>query len=444
MPTIVLTDDASTIIDRLHGAGYECYAVGGCVRDCLLGMTPHDWDFATSALPDEIERVFSDLATVDVGKRYGTIAVLLGGHSYEVTTYRVDGDYTDARHPDEVRFSPCLRDDLSRRDFTVNAMAYDPTDGLYDAFDGERDLRYRVIRCVGDPTQRFGEDALRVLRALRFSSVLGFSIEPATERAIFSCCDRLSDIAPERLMRELLRLLCGDNVSAVLRRYRSVIAAFIPELSGTFDFAQNTPHHNRDVYKHIVASVKNIAPDPVLRTTMLFHDIGKPMSLVVDRRGISHFKGHPMLSAAMSEEILRRLCCSNNFIDDVCTLIRYHDERLTPDPPMLKRYLKTLGERRMRMLLSVQRADILAQSMYLRQEKLSTLSQCEQEVERILSSGECYRLSMLEVNGRDILHLGVSAGVRIGELLDEVLDKVIDGELLNDRDALLSYLRQRI
>ena len=434
---MTLNENAKWIIARLQQNGYPCYAVGGCVRDSLMGREPHDWDFTTPALPDEIERLFSDCRTVNFGKEFGTIAVVLDGTPYEITTYRIDGEYSDGRHPDAVSFSSSLTDDLARRDFTINAMAYNDDEGLIDPFDGQRDLGFGVIRCVGTATRRFAEDALRILRALRFASTLGFSIEPTTSDAILSGRRMLTEISPERIRDELLKLLCGEKVDFVLRRYRSVIAVFIPELLGTFDFEQNTPHHNRDVYRHSVAAVKNIEPDPLLRTVMLFHDIGKPMSRTVDKHGVSHYKNHPILGAAMTEEILRRLCLPRLFIEEACTLIRYHDLRLQPDPVKIKRYLNLLGAKTMRKLYKIRLADTLAQSMHLRQEKLDGLEAVNREMERILASGECYNLHMLAVNGSDLIHLGVGTGQRIGEILNHLLDQVITGELPNEREPLI-------
>ena len=438
MVTVSLPENVKMIIERLQNSGYSCYAVGGCVRDCLLGREPHDWDFATSALPGDIERVFSDMRTVDFGKHYGTIAVIIDKEQYEITTYRVDGDYSDARHPDMVRFSTSLLDDLSRRDFTVNAMAYNDIDGLVDPYGGQSDLEYGVIRCVGVPSERICEDALRILRALRFASVLGFSIEPTTSEAILKGRRLLTEIAPERIAAELLKLLCGEKVDFVLRRYRSVIAVFIPELQGTFDFEQNNKHHNRDVYRHMVASVKNIEPDPLLRTVMLFHDIGKPISRTVDRQGVSHYKNHPVLGAAMTEEILRRLCMPRMFIEEVCTLIRYHDLRLQPVTADIKRYLNLLGPGAMRKLYKIRLADTYAQSMYMREEKLRILEEVNAEMERIVASGECYNLSMMAVNGSDLIHIGIVNGKQIGEVLNALLEKVITGELPNDKEALIA------
>ena len=439
---IRLPENARYIIDTLRRNGYSCYAVGGCVRDSLLGREPNDWDFTTSAHPNEIERVFAGCRTVNFGKEFGTVEVILDGEQYEITTYRVDGEYSDGRHPDCVSFSSSLADDLSRRDFTVNAMAYNDEDGLVDLYGGRRDLEYGVIRCVGVPSERFVEDALRILRALRFASTMGFTIEPETSDAILKGRKLLSEISAERISSELMKLLCGDNVDFILRRYRSVIAVFIPELQGTFDFEQHNKHHNRDVYRHTVASVRNIEPDPLLRTVMLFHDIGKPMSQIVDNKGVSHYKNHPILGAAMTEEILRRLCMPKLFIDDVCELIRLHDTRFKPDTVELKRYLNTVGRGRMFRLCKVQRADTLAQSMYLREEKLKNLDAVKAELERIVQSGECYRLSMLAVDGSDLIHLGITQGREIGRVLNELLERVITGELPNDHDALVAAAKE--
>lgn len=435
---LVLPYNARFIINRLQQSGYTCYAVGGCVRDSILGKEPADWDFTTSALPEEIEQVFSDCRTLNFGKQFGTIGIILDNEQYEVTTYRIDGDYSDARHPDSVSFSSSLQDDLSRRDFTVNAMAYNDTDGLVDFFGGQRDLEYGVIRCVGVATNRFAEDALRILRALRFAATLGFSIEPSTSAAILSGRKMLSAIASERIREELLKLLCGGNADFVLRRYRSVFAVFIPELVGTFDFEQNNKHHNRDVYHHTVAALKNIEPDPVLRTAMLFHDIGKPLTHTVDKHGVSHYYNHPVLGAAMAEEILRRLCMPRLFINEVSILIRYHDVRIKPDPVPIKKLLGKLGADTVRRLYKIQHADILAQSMYQREEKLANLSQIEALTDRIISGGECYNLKMLDINGSDLLHIGITSGEEIGKTLDTLLDKVITGELKNDKPELIA------
>ena len=438
---IQLSENAKYIIDKLQCSGYSCYAVGGCVRDSLMGETPHDWDFTTSARPEEIERVFADHKTIDIGKRFGTIAVVLDGKPYEITTFREDDSYSDARHPDEVHFSDSLSADLYRRDFTVNAMAYNDESGLVDLFDGQQDLEYGVIRCVGEAKERFDEDALRILRAMRFASTLGFSIEPSTAQAIMDDKDKLRRIAPERIRDELLKMLCGDNIGFILWRYRTVIAVFIPQLLGTFGFDQNNKHHNRDVYRHTIAAVKNIEPDPLLRTVMLYHDIAKPLTQTTDKNGVSHYKEHQRFGAAIAKYSLESLCMPKAFINEVCTLIRYHDLRLQPEPSQIKRYMNLLGVDTMRKLYKVRLADTLAQSMYMRKEKLENLEAVKREIERIAASGECYNLKMLSVNGSDLLHMGMNSGEQIGEALDVLLEKVINDELPNEKEVLLDYIK---
>lgn len=441
---IVLPEVASFIIETLENNGFECFAVGGCVRDSLSGRNVNDWDFTTNATPDEIENCFSSFTTIDIGKKYGTICVVIDNKNYEITTYRTDGDYADSRHPDSVTFSTTLSDDLSRRDFTVNAMAYNDRVGLVDEYNGIRDLELGVIRCIGDPDVRFTEDALRILRALRFASTFGYSIEHNTSVSIINNRDRLSMVAPERINKELSKLLCGDHVDFILRRYRDVIAVFIPEVASMFSFDQNSKHHNKDLWRHTVSAVKNTPPDEVLRTTMLLHDIGKPMTVFNDKKGASHFPNHQKLGAAMATTILKRLKYPSYFINDVNTLIENHDNRIKPDTAEIKRYMRDLGTNIFSMLLSIQRADILAQSMYKREEKIGTLDKVLSEYLRILESDECYSLDSLAVNGKDIIHLGVQSGELIGKILSELLNKVIEGKLPNTKEALLFYAKNII
>lgn len=439
-----LPDIPKLIIKTLEKNGFECYAVGGCVRDSIIGHVVNDWDFTTNATPSEIEHCFSDYTTVDIGKKFGTICVVIDGENFEITTYRTDGDYSDSRHPESVEFSQNLLDDLSRRDFTINALAYNDRVGLVDEFDSLNDLRFGVIRCIGDADTRFNEDALRILRALRFASTYGYSIESKTSEAILTNKDKLNHISSERVIKEFSRLLCGDNVDFILRRYRDVIAIIIPEVSVMFNFNQNSLHHNKDLWRHTVSSVKHTAPDEVLRTAMLLHDIGKPMTVSTDKMGHSHFHNHPKLSAAMASTILKRLKYPTAFINKVNLLIENHDIRLTPDTPTVKRCMRDLGADNTKDLLTIQRADILAQSTYKRQEKLYTLDLVVSEYERILNSGECYTLDALAVNGKDIIHLGVSSGELIGKILSKLLDKVIEGKISNDTESLLLYAKNLI
>lgn len=429
------------IINTLQLSGHECFAVGGCVRDSLSSREVNDWDFTTSASPDEIEKCFSDYTTIDIGKKFGTICVVIDGVNYEITTYRTDGEYADSRHPDSVEFSNNLKDDLSRRDFTINALAYNDSVGLVDEFDGLRDLQLGVIRCIGDADTRFSEDALRILRALRFSSTYGYSIEAKTAEAIMSNKNNLSLVSSERISKEFSKLLCGSHVDFILRRYKEVFAVFIPEISTMFHFDQNTKHHNKDLWRHTVSAVKNTPPDDLLRTTMLLHDIGKPMSVYTDKKGASHFPNHQKLGAAMSTTILKRLKYPSSFISTVNLLIENHDNRLTPNSAVVKRCMRDLGADNTKKLLTIQRADILAQSLYKREEKLSVLDSVCAEYNRILDSGECYSLSTLAVNGKDIIHLGVTSGEMIGKILNQLLDKVIDGELDNNKESLIFYTK---
>lgn len=442
--TIDLPNVARLIIDTLEKGGFDCFAVGGCVRDSITNHAVNDWDFTTNATPDEIERCFSEYTTVDVGKRFGTICVVIDGENYEITTYRTDGEYLDSRHPETVEFSKNLLDDLSRRDFTINALAYNDRVGLVDEFGGLSDLQYGVIRCIGDADTRFSEDALRILRALRFASTYGYSIENKTAQSILKNKDKLSLVSSERIIKEFSRLLCGDSVDFILRRYKDVIATFIPEISVMFNFDQNSLHHNKDLWRHTVSAVKNTPPDSVLRTAMLLHDIGKPMTVSKDSSGYSHFHNHQKLSAAMATTILKRLKYPNAFINTVTLLIENHDNRLTPDSPTVKRCMRDLGADNTRSLLSIQRADILAQSSYKRMEKLESLDLVSSEYERILKSNECYSLDTLAVNGKDIIHLGVTSGEKIGQILSILLNRVISGKISNDAESLLLFAKNII
>ena len=442
--TLNLPKTPAHIIDTLEKNGFECFAVGGCVRDTIANNEVNDWDFTTNATPSEIQKCFSGYTTVDVGKRFGTMCVVVDGENFEITTYRTDGEYLDSRHPESVNFSKNLSDDLSRRDFTINALAYNDRVGLVDEYNGLSDLQYGVIRCVGDPDTRFNEDALRILRALRFASTYGYSIENKTAQAILRNKDKLSLVSSERLVKELSRLLCGEHVDFILRRYKDVIAVIIPEISVMFNFDQNSLHHNKDLWRHTVAAVKHTAPDEILRTAMLLHDIGKPMTVSTDHSGHSHFYNHQKLSAAMATTILKRLKYPNAFISKVTLLIENHDNRLTPDSPTVKRCMRDMGADNTGALLTIQRADILAQSSYKRTEKLSTLDLVQAEFERVLNSGECYSLDTLAVNGKDIIHLGVNSGEKIGQILGTLLDKVIDGKLDNNRESLLFYAKNMI
>ncbi len=433
---IKIPEDVRYIINELEKNGCEAFVVGGCVRDAILGIEPKDWDITTSAKPDEIKTCFNNNHLITIGEKHGTIGVVINKKVYEVTTYRIDGDYSDSRHPESVEFTDNIEKDLSRRDFTVNAMAYNESRGLVDPFNGQTDLKYSALRCVGNPDERFNEDALRILRGLRFASVYNFSIESNTAISIIRNKKLLNNISMERIASELNGILCGKNVSFILRRYKDVIAVLIPEIVSTFDFAQNTPHHNKTVWRHITASVSNIEPDSLLRMVMLLHDIGKPLALRTDKNGIDHFKGHNHFGAVLAKTALKRLKYPTKFIDDAIILIEFHDVRFSSNKKQIKHVLNKIGEDNFRRLLKVQRADILAQSKYMREAKLNNLELAEASFNRIIKNNDCYKIRDLCINGSDLIHLGIVDGKMIGEILQILLDNVIDETIENESIAL--------
>ncbi len=434
--TLKLPNNVDKILNMLNNAGYEAFAVGGCVRDAMLGIEPNDWDITTSAQPAEIKEVFSSYRTIDIGEAHGTIGVLIDDVVYEITTYRIDGDYADKRHPDSVSFAKTIEEDLSRRDFTVNAMAYNNEKGIVDPFNGQADLKYKALRCVGDPDTRFNEDALRILRGLRFASVYNFGIESKTAASIIRNRLLLNDISEERIASEFNKLLCGDNVKYILSRYKDVFSVFFPEIVSTFDFAQNTPHHNKTVWRHITASVSFIEPDELLRLVMFLHDVGKPLALRTDSKGIDHFKGHNHFGAVLAKNALERLKYPRKTIDDVCVLIEYHDVRFNEDKRKIKHVLNIIGKENFERLLKIQLADIKAQSMYKRESKLRDHELAKQAFREITDNNECYSLQSLAINGSDLIHLGITDGKSIGFILDNLLDEVINETLENDNVTL--------
>ena len=440
---ITIYSKANQIIKALHAQGFEAYVVGGCVRNAMLGLIPHDWDICTNARPAQMREVFDGFETHDFGLKHGTLVVMVDGEPFEVTTYRVDGVYADNRHPESVSFTDDLTLDLSRRDFTVNAMAYSEEEGVKDPFGGEEDIRCNLLRCVGVPDDRFREDALRILRGLRFAAVYGFTVEKETADSIRRNRFLLRNIASERIFEELSGLLCGKNAAEVLDAFREVIAVVIPELQETFDFPQKTKHHCYDVWRHILRSVAAIEPTPALRMTMLLHDIGKPRACTIDASGCNHFKGHQQISAAMAEPVLKRLRCSNAFADTVLPLILWHDIRFDGSERQLKRVLRELGAEKTRLLFAVQRADIAAQSDYRRTEKLAAVNEAARQTEVILAQEQCFSLKQLAVNGRDLQDVGIPAGRALGEVLHALLEAVTDGALPNEREALLEEAARR-
>ena len=435
---IELPNEIEEILNTLESAGYEAYVVGGCVRDSLMGKAPKDWDICTSALPEQTRAVFREYAVIDLGLNFGTLALVMQKSQLEpveITTFRIDGVYSDNRRPDSVAFSKSLADDLSRRDFTINAMAYSKRTGIIDLFGGKEDLANKIVRCVGDPAKRFQEDALRIMRAMRFASVLGFQIEKQTLMAMNDNRRLLERIAKERIANELNRMLLGTGVDEIFIGHKGIIAEIIPEIIPMFDFRQNNPHHGYDVYTHTVMSIACAKNDLTIRLTMLFHDIGKPMCYT-ESDEIGHFYGHPKISADMAKEILLRLKYDSNTIKTVTELVLYHDIEMKPRSKNIKRLLGKIGETRLRQLVEVQKADAMAQAEPFRNEKLEILSRIPDIVTEIIKQQQCFSLKDLAINGSDLLKLGFTEGKEIGIMLNRLLDMVINELVENSKESL--------
>ena len=429
------------LVNRLNRAGYEAWFVGGCVRDLLMGNPPHDWDICTNALPEETRRVLGDLRIHDTGIQHGTVLVMAGGAGYEITTFRTESDYSDHRHPDSVCFVRDLASDLARRDFTINAMAYHSQYGLVDRFGGREDLEQGIIRAVGDPAQRFEEDALRMLRALRFAGRFDFTIEEATAEAIHRHCKDLERISAERIFSELKGILTTPGAPRLMLEFRDVFAVILPEVAGLFDYHQNNPHHDADGWRHTARVVAAVEPETVLRLSALLHDIGKPDCCTRDAQGISHFYGHNKRSAEMAHDALLRLRCDNDTREQVEHLVGMHDCTLPRDLPQTRRFLAKHGLEITRKLLSLRRADVLGQSSFQRQEKLDLLDSFGALVDQAEAEGPCWSLEQLELKGSDLIAQGVQPGPEIGRSLKRALEAVLDGEVVNRREALLEWLR---
>lgn len=439
MMKIAIPNKVGKIIEILEQAGFEAYAVGGCVRDSLLGRTPDDWDITTSAAPGQVKALFH--RTVDTGLAHGTVTVLMEKEGFEVTTYRVDGDYEDGRHPKEVTFTASLSEDLKRRDFTINAMAYNPRTGLVDLYEGIRDLQEKTIRCVGDAKERFSEDALRILRAVRFSAQLGFSVEKKTKEALALLAPNLKYVSAERIQTELLKLLVSPHPDYLRLAYEAGITAqFLPEFDAAMKTEQNTPHHCYTVGEHTLQSLLFVRADKVLRLTMLLHDLGKPVVKKTDENGRDHFKLHGAESERLAKTILRRLKFDNDTIGKVCRLVRWHDYRPKPEMKEVREAIYRIGEDLFPLYLEVQRADVLAQSRYRREEKLSRLAAVGECYREICEKGQCVSLKTLAVTGKDLIVAGIAPGPHLGELLEKLLQRVLEEPELNHKEALLTLV----
>lgn len=428
---------ARKIIEILNENGYDAYIVGGCVRDSLLGKKPNDWDITTSALPLEVKNIFHK--TVDTGLKHGTVTVLMDHDQYEVTTFRIDGDYLDGRHPDSVSFTGLLSEDLKRRDFTINAMAYHPNEGVVDLFGGEEDLKNGVIRCVGNPEHRFSEDALRMMRAIRFSAQLGFEIDEDTYNAICKLSDTLAKISSERIRDEMVKLLVSDNPMKFKLFYDTGLTkVFLPEFDKLMLTKQNHIHHIYDVGEHTLHSIDNIRNDKTLRLAMLFHDIGKPLTLSLDEEGVTHFYGHPAKSANMLEEIMGRLNFDNETINLAKALVFNHDRNVECNCRSVRKAINALGIDVFPLLMEVKRADVYAQSDYMRKEKLAIIEELLTLYNEIKERGEPVTTKQLAVSGKDLIEKGLKQGPEIGDILSKMLEDVLEEPSHNNKEYLLS------
>jgi len=434
-----LPASVSQLISRLESAGYEAYAVGGCVRDMLCGRTPHDWDLCTSAMPWETKACFPDCTVLTIGEKHGTITVLWNGEPYEITTYRVDGTYTDCRRPEEVTFVRSLEEDLRRRDFTMNAMAYHPERGLVDLCGGRDDLAAGVLRCVGDPERRFSEDALRILRGLRFAACYRLALELETAAAAVRLAPLLGRIAVERIDTEFQKLLLadGDAAAEILRQYPTVWNTIFPEFLPMQQCLQHNPYHQYDVWEHTLHVLENAPHDIILRWAALLHDVGKPACRFTGADGIDHFYGHAEKSAEMSRQILRLLHADHTRIHDVCTLVAHHDMPLSDSPRFMRRLLAKLGETQVRRLLALKRADDAGKADGVLERREAQWTAAENFLEQLLAENACLRVKDLAVGGADLLALGIPQGKQIGKILHMLLEQVLDDKLPNEREVLL-------
>lgn len=443
MVKIQLPNSVQFIIHTIEQAGFEAYAVGGCVRDSILGRVPNDWDITTSAKPEEVKQLFRH--TVDTGIQHGTVTVLVKKECYEVTTYRIDGEYEDSRHPKEVNFTSLISEDLKRRDFTINAMAYNESKGLVDLFGGQEDLKKGVIRCVGDPRERFSEDALRIMRAVRFSAQLGYEIEEHTTEAIKELAHTLDRISVERIQVELVKLLVSKHPEYMLKLYElGLTKVFLPEFDIMMNTPQNNPHHLYSVGMHTIKAMEFVPNDKLLRLTMLLHDVGKPATRSTDDKGVDHFHGHPTMGSELSKKILKRLRFDNETIDRVAILVLYHDygNAVSATPAFTRKFINKVRIKNFPLLLDIKHADVMAQSELQRDEKLEKLAALRASYEEVLEQGMCISLKFLAVTGNDLIQAGMKPGQELGQALEHLLDVVLEDPDMNNKESLMELIKR--
>ncbi len=437
---MLIPNYALTALELLNNSGYKAYIVGGCIRDAILKAPPNDWDIATSAKPEEVKKVFHQFKVIETGLKHGTLSVLIDGNTLEITTFREDNDYINNRKPKKVTFVTTLEEDISRRDFTINSLAYHPEEGIIDFFGGKKDIDNKVIRAIGNPDERFREDALRMLRAMRFSSVLGFDIEKTTEKSIHKNKALLNNISVERIREEFTKILCGKNVSHILKNYADVIEVFIPEIKGSIHFEQKNDYHIYDVWNHTIKVVENIRPDTILRWSALLHDIGKPNCFTLDDNGVGHFYSHQIESEKKASLILNRLKFDNKSKYAIKKLVLHHQKEIPPTTKSVKRQLNKLGEELFFLLIELFIADAKGQNpKYIgRVKDYEILREIAKD---ILDQKECFSLKNLAINGNDLLHIGLK-GKEIGETLKKLLEEVMNENLENKREILIERSKE--
>lgn len=428
------------VLSKLRDAGYEAYIVGGCLRDSLMGKEPNDWDITSSARPEEIKRVFYNYQQIDNGLKHGTVTIIIDRDPIEITTYRIDDRYSDGRRPDKVYFTKDIVEDLARRDFTINACAMTTDGKIVDPFDGREDIKNHLIRCIGNPIERFSEDALRIMRGIRFASQLDFRIEEGTKRAMLESKNLLKKISQERITVEFSKSLLGVKVCDTLMEFKEIIAYIIPEIGEMIGFNQHNKYHNYDVYQHSLKAVESIEKDPVLRVTMFFHDIGKPACFSLDKNKVGHFYGHADVSAIMTRSILRRMKFPNKESREIIELIKYHDREIGLSSKSVKRLLSKIGENQFRRLLKVKRADAMAKNPVFLEEKLDNLKAIEEILDEQVAGDLCITLRDLAIDGNDLMELGIPEGKEIGIILNQLLEMVLNEEVENHREALMERI----
>lgn len=428
------------ILNRLENRGYKAFVVGGCVRDALMDKTPHDYDITTSALPKETERVFADCRVIETGIKHGTVTVLYKGQSIEITTFRIDGEYADGRHPNSVTFSRNIEDDLSRRDFTMNGIAYNPKTGLTDPFGGAEDIKKRTIRCIDSPDRRFSEDALRILRALRFSAVLGFDIEENTAGSMLEHRSDLHKVSAERIFSELNQLLCGSDIKRVMLAFSPIFAEILPPLAEQINYDQGSKYHDSTLYEHTARAVEAAPPEPALRLAMLFHDMGKPLCRTVGDNGECHYYGHAERSTELADKLLRMLKCGNALRERVCAIVKYHDIPISASRKSIKRQLAKHGFEGFLDIVNAHIADDSAKAPFAR-ERIPTARECIAIAGEITAERPCLTLKELDISGRDLKGI-VPPSPLMGEILSRLLAEVLEETLPNEKQALLQRARE--